>query len=66
MSNVLILIIVLMICAILWSLPLYITMNLVLWLFHLPTHITLLQAFGIGLLLSVVNHFLFGEKGRDD
>lgn len=62
MENLLILIIIIVGCGILWALPLYIAVNVVLWLFHISFHMTLLQAFGICILLSVIRYFLFGEK----
>lgn len=45
----------------LWSLPLYLCVNLVLWLFGSTIRITLLQAFGL-CLLTVVIKGLFSNK----
>jgi hypothetical protein len=52
--GILFLILVIIIMGIIWSLPLYLVTNLVLWLFHIPFHLTLMQAFGICLLASVI------------
>lgn len=42
--------------------PLYVCINLVLWLFHCTTHVTLVQAIGIFLLGTVINS-MFVKKG---
>ena len=61
--GIILLIAILFIYGILWSLPLYLCLNLVLWLFHISYHVTILQAFGLGLLMSVIHETLFGNKG---
>ena len=52
--GVLFLILVIVVVGLLWSLPLYLCVNLVLWLFNVEFHLTLLQAFGMCLLASVI------------
>lgn len=47
---------------ILWSLPLYLIVNFVCWVFHLSFHLTLLQAFALCLLASVIRYLLFGRE----
>jgi len=64
MGKIIILIGILLGVAVICALPLYITVNLVLWLFHIPFHLTILQALAIGLLDSVIRGLLFG-KGKD-
>jgi len=58
MGGILILILVMIIMGAIWSLPLYVCVNFVLWLFHISFHLTWLQAFGICLLASVVKGLL--------
>lgn len=62
MKKILLLFIILLIAGALWSLPLYICVNFALWLFHIPFHLTWLQAFGLCLLASVIKGLL-GRKG---
>lgn len=63
MGKILLLLLVLIgICA-LWSLPLYLCVNFVLWLFHIAFHLTWLQAFGLCLLSTIISKLLFkGDK----
>jgi len=65
MREILFTILFLIICGILWSLPLYFCVNFVLWLFHFTYHLTLLQAFGLCLLTTVIHKLLFKNKGGD-
>lgn len=62
MGKILVLLLILIIMGAIWSLPLYLCVNLVLWLFHIPFHLTWLQAFGICLLASTIKGLL-GRKG---
>ena len=62
MGKILMLLLILIIMGAIWSLPLYLCVNLVLWLFHIPFHLTWLQAFGICLLASTIKGLL-GRKG---
>lgn len=62
MGKILVLLLILIIMGAIWSLPLYLCVNLVLWLFHIPFHLTWLQAFGICLLASTTKGLL-GRKG---
>lgn len=43
----------------LWSLPLYLCVNFIAWLFNLSYHLTWLQAFGICWLASIVKGLFF-------
>ena len=61
MGKFLALLLILVIMGAVWSLPLYICVNLVLWLFHISFHLTWLQAFGICLLASVIKGLLFSK-----
>jgi hypothetical protein len=56
--GILFLILVIVVMGLIWSLPLYLVVNLVLWLFGIEFHLTLLQAFGVCLLASVVKGLL--------
>ena len=62
MGKLLVLCLILVIMGAIWSLPLYLVANLVFWLFHIPFHLTWLQAFGVCLLASVIK----GLLGRRD
>lgn len=62
MGKFLILALIFIIMGAIWSLPLYLCVNLVLWLFHIPFHLTWLQAFGICLLASVIKGLLFNKE----
>lgn len=54
MGKILVLLFILVVVGAIWSLPLYLVVNLVLWLFHMPFHLTWLQAFGVCMLVSVI------------
>ena len=58
MGKLLILVLIIAILGGIWSLPLYLCVNFVLWLFHIPFHLTWLQAFGVCLLASVIRGLL--------
>lgn len=64
MSKIIFLILLLLLVVTLWSLPLYFCVNLVLWLFGSAMRITLIQAFGLCLLATVIKGLLSnkGEK----
>lgn len=62
MGKFLVLFLILIIIGAILSLPLYICVNLVLWLFHISFHLTWLQAFGICLLASVIKGLLFNKE----
>ena len=61
MGKILVLLLILIIMGAIWSLPLYLCVNLVLWLFHIPFHLTWLQAFGVCLLANTIKGLL-GRK----
>lgn len=63
MGKVLVLLLILIVIGAIWSLPLYVVTNFVLWLFHIPFHLTWLQAFGICLLTSVIKKLFFSKGG---
>lgn len=62
MGKILILFLILIIIGAVWSLPLYLCVNFVLWLFNISFHLTWLQAFGVCLLASTIKGLL-GRKG---
>lgn len=64
MRRIILVILLIILCGILWSLPLYLCANFVLFLFKLPYHLTLLQSFGLCLLASVI-HSLFSDNKGD-
>lgn len=61
MGKILVILLILIFIGAIWSLPLYLITNLVLWLFQVPFHLTWLQAFGICLLISVVKTLFFNS-----
>ena len=61
MSRIIFLILLSLLVVALWSLPLYLCVNLVLWLFGSAIRITLFQAFGLCLLATVIKE-LFSSK----
>lgn len=64
MEKILMLLLILIICGILWALPLWAVVNLVCWVFHLSFHLSLLQAFALCLLASVVKSLLFSKEDK--
>lgn len=62
MGKILVLLLILIIMGAVWSLPLYLVVNFVLWLFQIPFHLTWLQAFGVCLLASVIKNLLFKKE----
>ena len=62
MGKFLILLLILIIIGALWSLPLYVVANFVLWLFQIPFHLTWLQAFGVCLLATMIRKLLFKKE----
>ena len=62
MGKILILLLILIVMGAIWSLPLYIVANFVLWLFQIPSHLTWLQAFGICLLATIIRNLLFKKE----
>ena len=62
MGKIFVLLLIFVIMGVIWALPLYLCVNLVLWLFHVSYHLTLLQAFAICLLASAVKNLL--SKGE--
>lgn len=62
MGKILILLLILIVMGAIWSLPLYIVVNFVLWLFQIPFHLTWLQAFGVCLLATIIRKLLFKKE----
>ena len=62
MGKVLVLLLILIVMGAIWSLPLYIVVNFVLWLFQIPFHLTWLQAFGVCLLATMIRKLLFKKE----
>lgn len=63
MVKIILFILFLLITITIWSLPLYLCLNLVLWLFGSTIRITIIQAFGLCLLASVIKKLLSGKEG---
>ena len=61
MGKILFLIVILILLGIRWAFPLWIVVNFVCWVFHLSFHLTLIQAFALCLLATVVSS-LFKSK----
>lgn len=59
MGKFLILALIFIIICAIWSLPLYLCVNFVLWVFNIPFHLSLLQSFAICLLIYVIRKLLF-------
>jgi hypothetical protein len=64
MGKVIALILILIVFAILWCLPLWLVANFVCWAFHLSFHLSFIQAFAICLLASVVKSLLFKKEDK--
>ena len=62
MGKILVLLLIFVIICAIWSLPLYLVANFVLWLFHSTLRITWLQAFGICLLATMIRKLLFKKE----
>ena len=62
MEEIFILIFIFILCCILWSLPLYLCTNLVLWAFNISYHLTLFQAFTLCLFANLIHKLLFKSK----
>ena len=60
--KVILLIVAFITYAVIWSLPLYICANFVLWLFHIEFHLTILQSFGLGILINVIYLMIFKPR----
>ena len=62
MEKVVLAIVALIILGILWALPVYVCGNLVLYLFHVQYHLSLLQSFSLCLLANVISNVIFTNK----
>ena len=58
------LILVFTLYVVLWSLPLYFCVNWVLWLFHIAFRITLIQAIGVSVLISLITNFYNNKEKK--
>ena len=65
MGKIFAIILVFILCIIIIALPLYLSVNLVCWVFHIPYHLSILQAFAVSILATVINKLLF-KRERDD
>ena len=63
MGEIFMIIIIAILFAILVALPLYLTVNFVCWVFQVPYHLSLIQAFALSLLATVINKLLFKREG---
>ena len=61
-EDIIVFIVIIIVCGIMWALPLYLTVNFVCWVFGIAFHLSLLQAFALGALANVVSNLLF-KKG---
>ena len=53
---------IIILLGVLWSLPLYFCVNILLWLFHVPYHLTLLQSLGLCWLANILHELVFKNK----
>lgn len=58
MRKIIVILLFLIAIGAIWSLPLYLVINFVSWLFQIPFHLTWLQAFGLCLLASVIKNLI--------
>ena len=65
MKNIFILILIIMLCIILTALPLYFCVYFVCWVFNIPYHLSLLQAFALSLFANIVHRILVGKGGNE-
>lgn len=63
MKSLIVVIFIAIVLGVLWALPLYLCVNLVLWVFHIPLHFTILQAIVIMIFVDVIHNILFKNKG---
>lgn len=64
MRKFLLFICVIIICVIIVALPLYLVVNFTCWVFNVPYHLSMIQAFALSLLATTINRLLF-RKGED-
>lgn len=64
MGKIFVIIFIFILCAVLWSLPLYIAINFMCWVFHLSFHITLLQTFAICVVITLIRNLLFEKESK--
>lgn len=62
MGKIIVLILIGCFLGILMGLPLWLVTNLFLLVFHLPYHLTLLQAVAVTALLNVIRKLFFGDS----
>ena len=63
MRMVLLICLFLILCGVIFSLPVYIAGNLILWVFKVSFHLTLLHSFAICLMTATIYN-LFFKKGK--
>jgi hypothetical protein len=59
MGGFLFLLLFLIVCSILWALPLYLGVNFVIWACGISAHFTLLQAFAVSILINILHDMFF-------
>lgn len=64
MEKIIALILILIVFGILWAFPLWAVINFVCWVFHITFHLSLLQAFALCLLASVIRNLLFKKEDK--
>lgn len=64
MEKIIALILILIVFGILWAFPLYLVVNFVCWVFRITFHLSLLQAFALCLLASVIKNLLFKKEDK--
>lgn len=62
MGKFIVLFLILLVCAILWCLPLWIIVNFVCLVFHLSFYLSILQAFALCLLASAIRALIFSKR----
>lgn len=62
MKNFLLILCVIIFCIIIVALPLYLVVNFTCWVFNVPYHLSIMQAFALSLLANIINKLLFRKK----
>ena len=66
MGKLFIIILVFVLCVVIIALPLYCSVNLVCWVFHIPYHLSILQAFAVSILANVLRSMLSFKIKEDE
>lgn len=62
MGEILLVLLLFMGACFLWSLPIYLSANFMLWVFHISFRLTWVQAFSLCLFSALLRELLFGGK----